>query len=50
MLYITYKLLTSFKGAENETPFGNDPGVMIHVVTETGKSKWSHIGNIQQLN
>ncbi|XP_023344796.1 autophagy-related protein 9A [Eurytemora carolleeae] len=36
-------------GAENETPFGNDPGVMIHVVTETGKSKWSHIDDLDSF-
>lgn len=34
---------------DGDTPYGHDPGVMIHMVAEAGKSKWSHIDDLDSF-
>jgi hypothetical protein len=34
---------------ETDTPYGYDPGVMIQIVPEAGKSKWSHIDDLDSF-
>ncbi len=47
--FIRYFLNYFVQNVETDTPYGYDPGVMIQIVPEAGKSKWSHIDDLDSF-